>query len=78
MFFTAGAVDESSFFSAFEEVPKINIYSAKELDDTMNKIRECIANTNNDWDKRTEAVSFSKSFLLCIITISIVLYCVKS
>ena len=53
----AGAVDEASFFSSFEEVNKINLYSAKELDDTLNKIRECISNTNNDWDKRTEAVS---------------------
>lgn len=53
----AGAVDEASFFAAFEDVPKVTIYSTRELEDTLTKVREVIASPNNDWDKRVEAVS---------------------
>ena len=51
-------MDENYFFSAFEDVPKMNVYSTRELDDAMNKIRDVIGNSSNDWDKRVEMVSF--------------------
>lgn len=50
-------MDENYFFSAFEDAPKLNLYSVRELDDIMNKIRETISNPANDWDKRVEMVS---------------------
>lgn len=49
-------MDEAFFFAAFEDVPKVNIYSARDLEDILAKIRECIQNPQNDWDKRVEAV----------------------
>ncbi|CAL4091407.1 unnamed protein product, partial [Meganyctiphanes norvegica] len=61
---SAGAVDEASFFASFEDVPKVNIYSARELDNTMNGIREIIGNPNNDWDKRVEALKKIRGVLI--------------
>lgn len=53
----AGAVDEASFFASFEDVPKVTIYSTRELEDTLTKVREIIASPSNDWDKRVDTVS---------------------
>lgn len=53
----AGAVDEASFFASFEDVPKVTIYSTRELEDTLTKVREIIASSSTDWDKRVDAVS---------------------
>lgn len=50
-------MDEASFFASFEDVPKVTIYSTRELEDTLTKVREVIACPNNDWDKRVDAVS---------------------
>lgn len=50
-------MDEASFFASFEDVPKVNIYSARELEDNLTKIREVISSPSNDWDKRVDAVS---------------------
>ncbi|KAK4323412.1 hypothetical protein Pmani_005883 [Petrolisthes manimaculis] len=60
----AGAVDEASFFASFEDVPKITIYSARELDDMLTKVREVIASPSNDWDKRAEALKKLRSILV--------------
>ena len=53
----AGAIDEAMFISAFEDVPKVNLYSHKDLEDNMVKIREIVNQQSNPWDKRIEAVS---------------------
>ena len=45
------------FISAFEDVPKVTLYSHKDLEDNMVKIRETINQPSNPWDKRIEAVS---------------------
>ena len=41
----------------FEDVPKLVIYSAKDLAENMAKIKEIVANVANDWDKRVDSVS---------------------
>ena len=38
----AGAVDEESFMSAFEEVKRVNIYSGRALAEELGKIRDAI------------------------------------
>uniref|UniRef100_A0A673HAF8 CLIP-associating protein 1-B-like n=1 Tax=Sinocyclocheilus rhinocerous TaxID=307959 RepID=A0A673HAF8_9TELE len=53
----AGAVDEEDFIRAFEDVPAIQIYSARELEDSMNKIRETLSDDKHDWEQRVAAVS---------------------
>ncbi|XP_069183057.1 CLIP-associating protein 2 isoform X6 [Procambarus clarkii] len=60
----AGAVDEASFFALFEDTPKVTIYSTRELEDTLTKIREVISSANNDWDKRVEALKKLRSTLI--------------
>uniref|UniRef100_A0A8C2HI83 Cytoplasmic linker associated protein 1 n=1 Tax=Cyprinus carpio TaxID=7962 RepID=A0A8C2HI83_CYPCA len=46
----AGAVDEEDFIRAFEDVPTVQIYSARELEDSMNKIREILSDDKHDWE----------------------------
>lgn len=58
----AGAVDEDGFIKAFHDVPNVQIFSVRDLDDTLNKIRTVIADPNQEWNKRVDAVSR----LLCI------------
>nr|XP_053645033.1 CLIP-associating protein 1-like isoform X5 [Cherax quadricarinatus] len=60
----AGAVDEAAFFALFEDVPKVTIYSTRELEDTLTKIREVISSPNNDWDKRVDALKKLRSMLI--------------
>ncbi|KAJ7418715.1 CLIP-associating protein 1 [Willisornis vidua] len=54
----AGAVDEDDFIKAFTDVPTVQIYSSRELEETLNKIREILSDDKHDWDQRTNAVNF--------------------
>ncbi|XP_058646913.1 CLIP-associating protein 1 isoform X1 [Onychostoma macrolepis] len=60
----AGAVDEEDFIRAFEDVPTVQIYSARELEDSMNKIREILSNDKHDWEQRVVALKKVRSLLL--------------
>ena len=53
----AGGVDEEMFIKSFEDVPRIQFYSAKELEENLTNIKMIIQDPNNDWSKRAEAVS---------------------
>ncbi|KAG8195475.1 hypothetical protein JTE90_010784 [Oedothorax gibbosus] len=50
----AGGADEEMFIKSFEDVPRINLYSAKELESELTKIKDCLGNPSNDWEKRVE------------------------
>uniref|UniRef100_A0A8C1PRX0 Cytoplasmic linker associated protein 2 n=1 Tax=Cyprinus carpio TaxID=7962 RepID=A0A8C1PRX0_CYPCA len=52
----AGAVDEEDFIKAFTDVPTVQIYSTRDLEDNLNKIREVLSDDKHDWDHRTSAV----------------------
>ncbi|KAG2459358.1 CLAP1 protein, partial [Polypterus senegalus] len=52
----AGAVDEEDFIKAFDDVPAVQIYSYRELEDSMNKIREILSDDKHDWEQRVLAV----------------------
>lgn len=52
----AGAIDEESFLSSFEDVPMVNLFSPKEFEDQMKTIRETIGNDKKDWKIRIDAV----------------------
>uniref|UniRef100_A0A674K4X2 TOG domain-containing protein n=1 Tax=Terrapene triunguis TaxID=2587831 RepID=A0A674K4X2_9SAUR len=54
----AGAVDEDDFIKAFTDVPSVQIYSSRELEETLNKIREILSDDKHDWDQRASAVCF--------------------
>jgi hypothetical protein len=51
-------VDESLFMESFENVPKIQIYSSREVEQHMQQINDCIGNPNQDWEKRVDSVCF--------------------
>ncbi|KFV04697.1 CLIP-associating protein 2, partial [Pterocles gutturalis] len=60
----AGAVDEDDFFKAFTDVPTVQIYSSRELEETLNKIREILSDDKHDWDQRTNALKKVRSLLV--------------
>uniref|UniRef100_A0A671MDF0 CLIP-associating protein 1-like n=1 Tax=Sinocyclocheilus anshuiensis TaxID=1608454 RepID=A0A671MDF0_9TELE len=60
----AGAVDEEDFIRAFKDVPAVQIYSARELEDSMNKIREILSDDKHDWEQRVAALKKVRSLLL--------------
>ncbi|XP_028837853.1 CLIP-associating protein 1-like isoform X4 [Denticeps clupeoides] len=61
---SAGAVDEEDFIRAFEDVPAVQIYSSRELEESMNKIREVLSDDRHDWEHRVAALKKVRSLLL--------------
>ncbi|XP_056105545.1 CLIP-associating protein 2 isoform X23 [Rhinichthys klamathensis goyatoka] len=60
----AGAVDEEDFIKAFTDVPTVQIYSSRDLEDNLNKIREILSDDKHDWDHRTSALKKIRSLLV--------------
>lgn len=60
----AGAADEEMFIKAFEDVPRIQIYSTKELESELGKIKEVLGDPSNDWEKRVDACKRLRSLLI--------------
>ncbi|XP_060741656.1 CLIP-associating protein 1-like isoform X9 [Tachysurus vachellii] len=60
----AGAVDEEDFICAFEDVPTVQIYSNRELEESMNKIRDVLSDEKQDWENRVLALKKVRSLLL--------------
>ncbi|XP_045292691.1 CLIP-associating protein 2 isoform X18 [Leopardus geoffroyi] len=60
----AGAVDEDDFVKAFTDVPAVQIYSSRELEETLNKIREILSDDKHDWDQRANALKKIRSLLV--------------
>ncbi|XP_047670636.1 CLIP-associating protein 1a isoform X17 [Tachysurus fulvidraco] len=61
---SAGAVDEEDFIKAFEDVPTVQIYSSRELEDSLTKIREVLSDDKHDWEHRVTALKKVRSLLL--------------
>ncbi|XP_035762377.1 CLIP-associating protein 2 isoform X24 [Neolamprologus brichardi] len=61
---SAGAVDEEDFIKAFTDVPTVQIYSTRDLDDNLNKIREICSDDKHDWDQRANALKKIRSLLV--------------
>ncbi|XP_051948470.1 CLIP-associating protein 2-like isoform X4 [Xyrauchen texanus] len=60
----AGAVDEEDFIKAFTDVPTVQIYSTRDLEDNLNKIREVLSDDKHDWDHRVNALKKIRSLLV--------------
>ncbi|XP_070409075.1 CLIP-associating protein 1a isoform X31 [Nothobranchius furzeri] len=60
----AGAVDEEDFMKAFEDVPSVQIYSNRELEDQLTKIREVLSDDKHDWEHRVVALKKVRSLML--------------
>ncbi|XP_047240567.1 CLIP-associating protein 2 isoform X13 [Girardinichthys multiradiatus] len=61
---SAGAVDEEDFIRAFTDVPTVQIYSTRDLEDNLNKIREILSDDKHDWDQRCIALKKIRSLLV--------------
>ncbi|XP_068431355.1 CLIP-associating protein 2 isoform X11 [Clinocottus analis] len=61
---SAGGVDEEDFIRAFTDVPTVQIYSARDLEDNLNKIREICSDDKHDWDQRANAMKKVRSLLV--------------
>lgn len=55
----AGAMDEDQFMSLFEDVPQVQLFSSRELEEHLIQIKDTISDQTKDWNKRVDAVSFS-------------------
>lgn len=51
-------MDEETFLTAFEDVPSVKLFSAKDLEEQMKFISETIGDDKKDWKQRSDAVSF--------------------
>ncbi|XP_074823209.1 CLIP-associating protein 1 isoform X24 [Natator depressus] len=60
----AGAVDEEDFIKAFDDVPTVQIYSSRDLEESINKIREILSDDKHDWEQRVSALKRIRSLLL--------------
>ncbi|XP_064193987.1 CLIP-associating protein 2-like isoform X26 [Anguilla rostrata] len=60
----AGAIDEEDFIKAFTDVPTVQIYSSRDLEDNLNKIREVLSDDKHDWDQRAIALKKVRSLLV--------------
>uniref|UniRef100_A0A8C4I347 Cytoplasmic linker associated protein 1 n=1 Tax=Dicentrarchus labrax TaxID=13489 RepID=A0A8C4I347_DICLA len=60
----AGAVDEEDFIQAFEDVPTVQIYSNREVEEAMTKIRDVLSDDKKDWELRVAALKKVRSLLL--------------
>ncbi|KAM9804815.1 LOW QUALITY PROTEIN: CLIP-associating protein 1a [Neosynchiropus ocellatus] len=60
----AGAVDEEDFIKAFEDVPSVQIYSNRELEEQLTKIREVLSDDKHDWEHRVVALKKVRSLML--------------
>ncbi|XP_031414340.1 CLIP-associating protein 1-B isoform X10 [Clupea harengus] len=61
---SAGGVDEEDFIHSFEDAPTVQIYSSRELEDSMNKIREVLSDERQDWEQRVIALKKVRSLLM--------------
>ncbi|XP_070770315.1 CLIP-associating protein 1a isoform X4 [Enoplosus armatus] len=60
----AGAIDEEDFIKAFEDAPSAQIYSNRELEDQLTKIREVLSDDKHDWEHRVVALKKVRSLML--------------
>ncbi|XP_028255479.1 CLIP-associating protein 1-like isoform X9 [Parambassis ranga] len=60
----AGAVDEEDFIQAFEDVPTVQIYSNREVEEAMTKVRDVLSDDKRDWELRVAALKKVRSLLL--------------
>lgn len=56
----AGAVDEECFITSFEDVPTVNLFSAKDLEEQMKIIKDTVGDDKKDWKQRMDSVCVAR------------------
>ena len=57
-------MDEESFINSFEDVKKLSIYNGRAVTDELNKIKEILTKTSNDWKLRMETCAVMRSLII--------------
>lgn len=60
---SAGAVDEETFIRSFDDVPTVQIFSAREVTEILRNILETISDSNKEWNKRQDALKKIRSLV---------------
>ncbi|XP_046480774.1 CLIP-associating protein 1-A isoform X2 [Neodiprion pinetum] len=60
----AGAIDEESFLNAFEDVPAVKLFSAKDLEEQMKSIKDVVGDDKKDWKQRNESMKKLRGILI--------------
>ncbi|XP_065941457.1 CLIP-associating protein 1 isoform X15 [Magallana gigas] len=60
----SGGMDEELFTKSFEDVPKVQIFSSRDVQDQLSKIQTILSDTNSIWEKRCEAVKSIRSVIV--------------
>lgn len=64
----AGGVSEDHFERAFDDVPSVQIFSSRDVEDHLNKIKDIISDANQDWNKRVDALKKVRSVVMTMST----------
>lgn len=59
-----GAVDEETFMAEFESVPKMTVYSAKDVITELTSLTTLLSNPNQEWDKKREGLKKVRSLII--------------
>nr|AYP63828.1 CLIP-associating protein 1 [Haliotis discus discus] len=60
----SGGVDEELFIKSFEDVPKVSMYSARDLQDNIKKIEAVLNDPSKDWEKRNDSMRQLRSLIV--------------
>ncbi|XP_021373910.1 CLIP-associating protein 1-like isoform X10 [Mizuhopecten yessoensis] len=60
----AGGVDEDYFMKSFEDVPKIQLFSSRDLNDHITKIRDMLSDPNTAWEKRLDMMKTFRGVMI--------------
>ncbi|KAL8570188.1 hypothetical protein ACOMHN_030983 [Nucella lapillus] len=59
-----GAADEELFIKSFEDVPKVKLFSSKDLMDQMSKVNAMLSDINQDWEKRVDNFKMFRALVI--------------
>ncbi|KAH9492416.1 CLIP-associating protein 1 [Bulinus truncatus] len=60
----SGAVDEELFIKSFEDVPPVKIFSSRDVQEQMMKIKDMLNDVNITWEKRIDQIKLVRSLLI--------------
>ncbi|XP_074652208.1 CLIP-associating protein 1-B-like isoform X3 [Tubulanus polymorphus] len=59
-----GGVDEEAFIAAFEDVPKVQFFSGREVQEHINKVQNVLSDPKCDWEKRVESLKIFRALIV--------------
>ncbi|BFZ22654.1 hypothetical protein BsWGS_25692 [Bradybaena similaris] len=60
----SGAVDEELFIKSFEDVPNAKIFSSRDVQEQMMKIKDVLSDPNVTWEKRVDHIKLLRSLVI--------------